>query len=264
MVTTASKFFFAGAVVALLASYAYGIGTDGDLLGVVTAGLKGPVGELAGYTILQLVFVSLVGCGVASSILRDADPEAQAAAARLEVLPPATAPVSISYWPVLGALSAVVAAVGLVASPVLFVIGLLGAGLVLLEWMVTAWSERATGDPRVNREIRNRLMYPIEIPVFGSLAILVLVVSISRVLLALSKNASSAVAIVVSALVLALAFLVAYRPKIGKNTIAALLAVSAVAVIAGGIVAAASGPRDFEQHGEDHAELAPEHEENEG
>ena len=27
------------------------------------------------------------------------------------------------------------------------------------------WSERATGDAEVNRQIRNRLMYPIEIPV---------------------------------------------------------------------------------------------------
>lgn len=256
MLTTASKFFFAGAAVAFLASYVYGIGTDGDLLGVLTLGLKGPVGELAGYTILQTVGALLLGLGATSSILRDADPDVQAATARLEALPPATAPVSTSYWPVLGALAAVIAAVGLVASPVLFVIGALGVLLVLLEWMVSAWSERATGDPALNRQIRNRLMYPLEIPVAGALGILVLVVSVSRVFLALPKNGSSAIAIVASALILAFGFVVAYRPKLSKDAIAGVLAVCGLLVIAGGIGAAVAGPREFEHHGEEHGDEA--------
>lgn len=265
MVTTASKFFFAAAFVALVAAYAYGIGTDGDFVGVLTLGLKGPVGEVAGYTVLQLVAAVLLGLGAASSILRDADPEVQAAAARLEALPPAVAPATTSYWPVLGAFGAVVAAIGLVASPVLFVVGLFGVGLVVLEWMVSAWSERATGDPAVNHQIRNRLMYPIEIPVAGALAIAVLVVSVSRMLLASSTEGASAIAIAVALVVLVAGFLIAYRPKLGKDAIAAVLAVFAVLVIVGGIVGAASGARDFEEHhGEPGAELAPAGNESEG
>lgn len=253
MVTTASKFFFAGAFVALVASYAYGIGTDGDLVGVLTMGLKGPVGELAGYTILQAAAFVLLALGIASSALRDADPEVQAAVARLESLPEVVAPRAASYWPVLGALSAVVAAVGLVASPVVFVIGLLGVLLVLLEWMVTAWSERATGDPGLNRQIRNRLMYPIEVPLFGALAVLVAVVSISRVFLAIDRVGSSIAAIVIAALVLFGGFLVAYRPRMSKDAIAVLLTVFAVVVIAGGIIGASSGTREFEHHGSEDA-----------
>lgn len=264
MVTTASKLFFAAAFVALAASWAYGLGTDGEVIGVVFLGLKGSVGEIAGYTILQLAAGVLLALGTTSALLRDADPEVQAAAARLEALPPAVAPTSISYWPVLGALGAVVAAVGLVASPVLFVIGLIGVGLVLLEWMVSAWSERATGDPSVNRQIRNRLMYPIEIPVGGALAVVVLVVSVSRVLLALPKNGSSAIAIVVAALVLLLGFLIAYRPKLGKDAIAVALVLFATLVIAGGIIGAASGPREFEHHEGTGHELSPEAEGSEG
>lgn len=258
MVTTASKLFFPAAMAALVASWVYGLGTDGELIGVVFMGFKGAVGEIAGYVILQSAAAVLLGFGIVSAILRDADPEAQAAAARLDSLPPVVAPTGISYWPALGALGAVVAAVGLVASPVLFVIGLLGVGIVMLEWMVSAWSERATGDPVINRRIRDRLMYPIEIPVGAALTVLVLVVSVSRVLLAVSKNGASALAIVVAALILFFGFLFAYRPRISKDAIAVLVVIAATAVIAGGIIAAASGPREFEEHHEEEGlELAP-------
>jgi len=264
MVTTASKLFFAAALAALVGSWAYGIGTGGELIGVLFMGLKGSVGEVAGYTLLQATAGVLLGLGTASSILRDADPEAQAAAARLEALPAAVAPSTASYWPVLGAFGAVVMALGLVASPVLFVIGAIGVGLVLLEWMVSAWSERATGDPSVNRRIRNRLMYPIEIPVAGALAIAVLVVSVSRVLLALPQEGASAIAVVVAAVVLGLGFLVAYRPTLGKDAIALVLVVFAALVIAGGIIGAASGTREFEEHHEEGRELAPDGDGSEG
>lgn len=252
MTTTASKLFLGGAVAALLSAWVYGWGTGGGLTGVMLFGLLGGVGELSGYTILVAAAALMAGLGTATSLLRDADPEAQAAVARLDAAPPVTVPASPSYWPVLGALGVVVAIVGLVASPVLFVIGALGVLLVTLEWMVSAWSERATGDPDVNRQIRNRLMYPIEIPVAGALVILVLVVSISRVLLTLDRNTSSAIAIGVGALILLGAFAVAYRPKLSKDAIAVALALGAVVLIGAGIVSASAGPRDFEHHEDEH------------
>jgi carbon starvation protein CstA len=198
--------------------------------------------------------------GVATSVLRDADPEA----IPVETVPDIAAPAQPSHWPVLAAGSVVAAAVGLVASPVVFVIGLIFAGLVMLEWTVLAWSERATGDPEVNRTIRHRLMSPIEVPVAGALAVLILVVSVSRILLALDKDASSAVAIVIAALVLGLGFLVAYRPRLSKDAVTGVLVAIVLAVIGAGIVAAASGTREFEHHEDDHAELAPEGAEGEG
>jgi hypothetical protein len=275
MVTTASKLLYPAALVALVASWAYGLGTDGQINGVLTSGLMGSVGEVAGFTVLQAIAGVLLGLAVTASVLRDADPEAQARAARLESLPPQVAPQGVSYWPVLGALSAVLAAVGLVASPVVFVMGLLGATLVMLEWTVSAWSERATGDAAVNRRIRNRLMFPIEIPVAGALAVLLMIVSVSRVFLALSKTGSSLIAIAVATVVLALGFLVAYRPRLSKDVIAGLLAFFAVLVVAGGIISAANGTREFHEHegehveeeapaGEGDAELAPDSEGSEG
>jgi hypothetical protein len=249
MITTASKFFFAAAAAALTSAWIYGWGTGGGLTGPLWFGIKGGVGELAGYTVLCLLFVVMLALGIGTSILRDANPEIQAAVARLDAAPPVTVPSAPSYWPVLGALSVVAAIVGLVASPVVFVIGALGALLVTLEWMVSAWSERATGDADVNRQIRNRLMYPIEIPVAGALAILVLVVSISRVLLTVNRHASSAVAIVIGAIILAVAFLVAYRPKLSKDAIVVLLAIGALIIIGAGIFGAANGHREFHHEG---------------
>ena len=50
------------------------------------------------------------------------------------------------------------------------------AGLVvLLEWMVSAWADRASGDEAANRRIRNRIMYPLEIPVFGAIGMVLFV-----------------------------------------------------------------------------------------
>lgn len=252
MTTTASKFFFGAGIVALLAAAVYGWGTDGGLNGALTAGFKGGVGELGGYTILLAAAGVLFGLGAATSILRDADPEAQAAAARLDVAPPVNVPRGASYVPVLAAFSAVLAAVGLVASPVVFVIGLLLLLLCVLEWMVKAWSERATGDPEVNQQIRNRLMHPIEVPVFGALGIVVLIVSFSRIFLTLDRNATSVAAILIGAVITTVAFVVAYKPKLSKDAIAVVLVIGALLAIGGGIVSAANGARSFEHHDEEH------------
>jgi hypothetical protein len=255
MTTTASKLFFGASIVALLTAWAYGWGTGGGFTGVMLVGLKGGVGEVAGYTILMTVAGVLFVLGCATSILRDADPEQQAAVARLDAAPPVTAPSGPAYWPTVGALSVVVALVGLVASPVLFVIGTLGALIVTLEWMVAAWAERATGDPEVNRQIRNRLMYPIEIPLAGAVGVVVMITAISRVFLALDKVSTAVVAVVIGAIILGIGFFVAYRPHLPKDAIAALLVVGALVVIAAGIAAAAVGSRDIEHH-EDEGEEA--------
>ena len=254
MVTTASKLFLGAALAALVAAFTFGWGTGGGLAGVLTFGLRGGVGDLAGFTVLVMAASVLAVLGTVTSVLRDADPEVQAAVARLETAPTVAAPSHGSYWPVLGALCAVLAIVGIVASPVLFVIALLGAFLVTLEWMVQAWSERATGDPEVNQQIRNRLMYPIEIPVAGALIILVLVVSFSRIFLALDKNATSIIAILIGALITAGAFTIAYRPKLSKDAIAGVLVVGALVAVGAGIAAAANGPREFEVHTDEHGD----------
>ncbi len=265
MITTGSKFFFGLAGLAIVAAVVWGWGTDGGLLGAASLGLRGGAGELSGYTVLLFVAICALGLGVASSAFRDADPEAAAEVARLEAVPPATPPAGLSYWPVVAAFGAVVSAIGLVVGAALFVAGLFIVGIAIVEWMVLAWADRATGDPAVNQQIRNRLMYPFEVPLAGAIVVGGIVFSFSRVFLTLSKNGASAVAIVIAVGILVIGFLVSYRPKVSSNVLAGFLVIVALGVLAGGIVAAERGARHFEHHDSgEHSELAPHDEESEG
>ncbi|MDQ3385332.1 MAG: hypothetical protein M3503_04885, partial [Actinomycetota bacterium] len=252
MFTTGTKFFYAVTVVALFAAAVYGFGTGGGLSGVLSFGLLGGVGDASGYVVLVFIAAVSAVLGTALALLRDGDPEVQAAVAGLDTPPPAVPAAGPAYWPVLGAFAVVLVVLGVVISPVLFVIGGLVGLLVALEWTVQVWSDRASGDPQVNREIRNRLMYPIEIPVAGAAVVGIVIFAVSRMFLALPSLASSLIAVVVAAVVLGFAFLVAYKPKLSRDTIAGLVVVTAVAIVGGGVTAAVVGEREFEIHAEEH------------
>ncbi len=246
MITIGSKYFFGIGVLAVIGALVYGWGSGGGLLGVVAFGVRGGVGELAGYTVLWFLAASSLLMAVSVVALRDADPDAQAQAAATDTVPPATPPAGASYWPAVGGFAVALVLLGLVISPALFVIGLIAGGVVVVEWTVQAWSDRATGDPEVNRQVRNRLMYPFEIPVLGALVIGVVVLGTSRVFLALSKTGSTVVAMAAASVILAAAALIATRPKFSRSLVATAVVIGAVTVITGGIVAAASGEREFE------------------
>jgi hypothetical protein len=216
-------------------------------------GLLGGVGELTGYTVLVTTSAVLAGLGTTTSILRDADAEQQAAVAGLDRAP-VVAPARGSYLPAIGAVCFVLVLVGLVASPWLFLAGVLGAAAVTVEWMVTAWADRATGDPDTNVRIRNQLMRPFEVPIGAVLAVLVLVVSFSRVFLTLEARTTAILALVLGAIVLGVGFFIAYRPNVSKDAIAGIVVVGALVAIGAGIAAAAAGPRDFEHHEPTHDE----------
>src|SRR4029079_8352400 len=99
-----------------------------------------------------------------------------------------------------------------IAKP-LFVIGAVGLACTVIEWAAQAWADRATGDPDVNRTIRNRFMYPIEIPVGAALVIGGFVFLMSRVLLATSKVGSAIIFGLVPAIILGGAAVLAPRPQ---------------------------------------------------
>lgn len=254
MFTTGTKFFYAVAVAAMLGALVYGFGTGGGLSGVLSFGLVGGVGDVSGYAVLVFIAAAAASLGTALALLRDADPDVQAAVARLDEPPPAVPASGPAYWPVLGAFAAVLVVLGVVMSPVLFVVGGLLGLLVALEWTVQVWSDRASGDPQVNREIRNRLMYPIEIPIAGAAVVGIVIFAVSRMFLALPSLASSLTAVLVAAVVLGFGFLAAYRPQLSKDTLAGLVVATALVIVGGGVAAAVVGERDFEVHAEDHGE----------
>ena len=150
-------------------------------------------------------------------------------------------------YAVLSLFGLVVAALGLVVGPGLFVLGLVLLAVTAVEWAVQVWADRATGDPEVNRAIRNRLMAPIEIPVGAVLVILFVVLGISRVLLAVSPLTAVVVASAAASLIMVGAIIVFIRPRHSGTLATAFLLLGALAIIGGGIAGVAAGERDFHE-----------------
>jgi hypothetical protein len=247
MITTGSKWYFGLGIVTLVLAWSYGWTTGGNGLGPLSAGWKGGVGDHFGYGVLLTAAVLSLFLGVVSTAVRDADAAAVAQVAGTDSVPAVT-PAGTSYWPPVAAFGVALVAIGLVSEPVLFVFGLIVLGIVLIEWTVQTWADRATGDPATNREIRNRLMNPVEFPAAGLLGVAVLVVAISRVFLAVSADEAVWVATGASAVVFAVGVFAASRPKLSANVIVGLVFALAVVVIGVGVAAGVAGTRTFHEH----------------
>ena len=95
-------------------------------------------------------------------------------------------------------------------------------------------------------------MNPIEIPLFGAIGVAVLVLCVSRVLLALSETAAPAAAIAIAVLILGLASIYAVAPKAGRTIVAVVCLVGGLGVMAGGVIGAAQGSRTYEKEKSEH------------
>ncbi len=247
MVNTGSRFWFG--VVAL--------GVVGSLVYLFSSG-----GELYGTLVLAFTAVAGVVLGITSIALRDGDVALAGAGAG----PPAEQrPVSTrlaAAWPALAALGAGVCMIGLAIGGGLFYVGLAILGVTLVEWMVQSWAERSTADAEVNQRLRNRVMFPVEIPALALIGIAVAVLAFSRVLLAVSKTGSTVVAIVVATVILGIGVLLNARPKVSASFLAVIVVLGAAGLLGSGIVAAVVGEREFEAHesegGASHGDVAGE------
>ena len=254
MFKTASKLFLALAAFGYVAAFASAGGTGEHLLGMdsligpLTLGYKGYVGDHISYAIFMgLATASLFG-GILLSAVRDADPDAVVQLVPVDTVPEVPAPSKVNYWPVVAGFSLGAIALGLAVGPTLVFIGCIGLGATTVEWAVRAWADRATGDPEVNQAIRNRFLHPVEIPAMAVIAIGGLVLAVSRILLALPKGGAYAVFALVPVAILGLGALVFFSPKLSPSIIAGLLIVGAVAILAGGVAAGIHGERKESEH----------------
>jgi hypothetical protein len=266
MLTPGFRLFFGFAAAGLIAAVLYGVasgGTDPNAgvdylgfidseawLGALSLGWKGGVGDHIGYLVLVLFAATSAFLGLTLVAYRDADPEAVAQLNGGE-LPPSQRPTVASYWPMIAAFGAGVVILGLVLHAAIFVAGLLVLAIAGFEWMMSAWADRATGDPAANVELRNRIMKPIEVPVIGALGVGAVALGLSRVLLAVSRSAAIWVAVGVMVVIFAVAVLLATAPAVSKNLVAAVIVLGGVALLAGGVTAAAIGEREFHHGGEE-------------
>ena len=162
-------------------------------------------------------------------------------------------------WPAIGAFGVAVTVVGLATGGALLYVGFGVVAIAIVEWMVQGWAERATPDAAENTALRNRIMYPFEIPLLGLIIVGFVLLAFSRVLLALPKEGSTVAAIVVATAILLAAVVAATRPRISSTVLTALLVLGAVALLGGGVVGAVAGEREIEEHEtEEHETDSPE------
>ena len=90
------------------------------------------------------------------------------------------------------------------------------------EWMVQAWSERASADAGFNASVRTRIAHPLEFPVLAAIGFAIIVYSFSRIMLFLSKTGGAVAFALIAALVLAAGFVIAFRPSLRTGAIAAV------------------------------------------
>jgi hypothetical protein len=265
MFTTGSKTFFGFAIPTYFVAILYGIITNGighggvlaqihgpgatdALLGPLTFGYKGGVGDHLGYAVLMGFALTCLAMGVATTVFRDADARSVAEIEGVESLPVVNTRPAISYWPLVASFGVGLVVIGLATQPVTFVIGLIVVIISAIEWALTAWADEISGNLEANARYRSQLLGPIEIPVAVVLGILVVVFSFSRLLLAVSKSGSVIVAGVLAASIFGIALLLSIRPNIRRGLIAAILLVAAIITITAGIVGGALGQRKVEEH----------------
>lgn len=256
MFTWGPKYLFAISATALVSAVIYGVVTGGDPIGAATMGYKGGVGDHLGYSIL-------IAVGVVAQVLtwvlvatRDGDAEAMAARTVSPTVPPVNPPADPSFWGPLSAFGVAAIIIGLSISRIYFYLGLAVFFVAGLMWLVQAWSDRASGDPEANRIIRDRIAGPFEVPLLSLLGFAVMALAMSRVFLATSANGAVVAGTIVTVLIFGGAVVLA-NTEVKPALLRGVLALGAVAVLAGGIAAAAIGERDFhhgEEHGEEHSE----------
>lgn len=231
MFTTGSRLFVGGAVLATVAAIAYGITQEGALgtVGLITAAIA-------------LTF--LAGTNMYT---RDADVSAMDPSALTDS--PAAAPVpGASIWPMVSGLGGVLLVVGLVTYPVIFVFGVIVLIAVTAEWMVQAWSERASADVEFNADVRGRIAHPLEFPILAAVGLGIIIYSFSRIMLFLSKTSGPAVFGLIALVVLLGGFVIAFRPSVRGGAVAVVSVVAAFGLVAGGVAAALEGERDLHPH----------------
>lgn len=256
MIPTGFK-LYAGIAFAALAAAALGGWTSGDsVIGPLSAGYKGGIGDYVSYTVLVGVALVSISVGTLLSFFRDADAEAVASSMGTGVAPVGQRPVAATVWPIVAGLGVTALIVGMALNTFVTGVGIVLLAIVALEWTMTAWADRATGDPATNLALRNQLMGPMEVPLLGLLGGAVLVMAISRVFLATAGTGAVVIGSIVSLVILGLGILFVNTPNMSKNAITAMVGALVLIVLGGGIWGLTQSGHAEEGEEESHSEEA--------
>jgi plastocyanin len=98
-------------------------------------------------------------------------------------------------------------------------------------------------------DIRDRFFTPFVLPLTVIGVMLLIGMSFSRVLLAVSELGAAAIAVLAALYILGMAFFIEAKRRIPSRTLGVALAVGLISLIGAGAVAAAAGMRSLEAHG---------------
>lgn len=254
MFTTAFRFFAAVSAFGVVAALAVGIASGSNglvdrVLGPLTMGWKGGVGNHFAYALLLgLAVVAGTVAGVLVAF-RDADPAAQAQLVHTDAPPAVDEPKGVNYLPSLAALSFTMLLIGLGTDTTWMNWSAVGVLLaVAFVWTLRTWAEHATGDDHANATLYHRFIDPLRVPVISIIAVAIVALGFSRVLLAVSKTASVWVFGLVALVIFLVCVLLALKPASAKWVTTALVVLAAIAMIAAGIAATIAGEREIEHH----------------
>lgn len=231
MLQSGSRFLIGAALLTTVLAIVYGVTQGGSL----------------GTTGLVFAAAALTGLAVVNVWARDSDVSAMDEAAQTQS-PAAAMPPGVSLWPLTGAAGAVLVVIGIVTYPVVFIFGLIALLAATAEWMVQAWSERASADAGFNEGVRTRIAHPLEFPVLAAVGFAIIVYSFSRIMLFLSKTGGVVAFGLIAVALLAAGFVIAFRPSLRAGAIGAVATIAALGLITGGAVAAFEGERDLHPH----------------
>lgn len=254
MIPTGLKLYFGIAAAAIAAAVIGGYTSGGDVVGPISAGWKGGVGDQVSYSILLGVGLVAIIIGSMLTYFRDADAEAVAQEMHLATAPIGQRPVAASIWPIIAGIGAGMVVAGLALSPLLFGAGLAVCVIVAFEWTMTAWADRATGDADTNVALRDQVMGPFEIPLLGLLGAGVFVLAMSRILMAAGPTGAVVAGSVTAIAVLGIGALLAQKSDLSKNLATVIVGVLAVGVLGGGVWGAIVGPAEHGEHEEEHSD----------
>ena len=148
-----------------------------------------------------------------------------------------------SLWPLAGGIGGVVLVIGLITDKRWFIAGASVLFITLIEWMIQAWAERASGDRAYNSRVRGWVIHPLELPILGALGLGALIFAFSRIMLRANKTVGPTLFIALAALITVFGFIFTATKRPSKSVIAGICVVGAAAVLTGGIWAAAVGER---------------------
>jgi plastocyanin len=151
-----------------------------------------------------------------------------------------------SPFPLLAAIALGVFGVGLAAGHAVVIVGLILGVFVAGGWLAQCWREDPSFTGPEGVWISERLLAPFAFPLIALTVVGVIVLSVSRILLAVPKAASVAIALGLAVMLLVVFFSLAQQHRLTRTVIVTLGGFAFVALIAAGSFSAASGYRTFE------------------